>query len=276
MSVITLEELMEAGVHFGHQTKRWNPKMKPYIWGKRNGIYIIDLTQTVPMMERAYEFLKTASAAGKRVVFVGTKKQAADIIAEEAERAGALYVNKRWLGGILTNATVIRGRIARFRELEEMKANGHFERINKKEAAVLNRSLDKLQRSLGGLRDMRGVPEIMVVVDQVREANAVTEAQKAGLQTICLLDTNCDPSLCNYNIPGNDDAIKAIRLIMSKLADAILEGKALKDKQAAAKKDEQPGAPVERVLVAPGAPAVAATEEAPAAAEASAEAPTAE
>jgi small subunit ribosomal protein S2 len=237
MPVCTLEELMEAGVHFGHQTKRWNPRMKPYIWGKRNGIYIIDLTQTVPMLERAYEHLKAMSAAGKRIVFVGTKKQAADIIVEEANRCGALYVNKRWLGGTLTNVTVIRARIARYRELEEMKRNGYLERVGKKEAAMLNRQLDKLDRTLGGLKEMRGVPEVLVVVDQKRELNAVQEAAKAGVQTICLLDTNCDPTLCDFNIPGNDDAIKSIRLVLAKMADAIIEGKALREAQQTSRKD---------------------------------------
>ena len=236
MPAVTLEDLMEAGVHFGHQTKRWNPKMKPYIWGKRNGIYIIDLTKTLPLMEQAYEYLKNASAAGKRVVFVGTKKQASDIIAQEAERSGSLYVNKRWLGGTLTNSNVIRSRINRFRELEDMRNTGHFDRLGKKEAASLNRQLAKLNRTLGGLKDMRGVPDILVIVDQKRELNAVTEAQKAGVSTVCLLDTNCDPTLCDYNIPGNDDAIKAIRLIVGRLADAVLEGKAMRESSLAGRR----------------------------------------
>jgi small subunit ribosomal protein S2 len=237
MSIVTLEELMEAGVHFGHQTKRWNPKMKPFIWGKRNGIYIIDLTKTVPLLEQAYNFVRDQSAIGKRVVFVGTKKQAADIVAEEAARCGAQFVNKRWLGGTLTNAGVIRTRINRYRELEEMEANGYFDKLGKKEAAVMRRQLAKFHRALGGLKDMRGAPDLLVVVDQKRELNAVMEAQKAGVPVVCLLDTNCDPSLCEYNIPGNDDAIKALRLILGKLADAVIEGRSMREKNVASRKD---------------------------------------
>ncbi|MCS6267061.1 MAG: 30S ribosomal protein S2 [Vampirovibrio sp.] len=238
MPAITLEELMEAGVHFGHQTNRWNPKMKPYIWGKRNGIYIIDLTQTVPLFEQAYEFVKQQSALGKKILFVGSKKQAHDIVASEADRVGALYVNKRWLGGTLTNAAVVKTRIARLRELEDMEANGQFEKVGKKEAAVHRRSLAKLTRSLGGLKDFRGELGAMVVIDQKKELNAVLEAKKAGVPTICLLDTNADPSLCQFNVPGNDDALKAVHLIVTRLAEAVLEGKALREAQIAGQKDE--------------------------------------
>lgn len=238
MAVTTLEELMEAGVHFGHQTKRWNPKMKTYIWGKRNGIYIIDLTKTLPLLEQACEHVKNLSAAGKKIIFVGTKKQAADIVVEEANRAGVHYVNKRWLGGTLTNSSVIRSRINHFRELEDMKKNGHFDRVGKKEAAMLNRQLEKLERSLGGLKDLRGNPDLLIIVDQGREINAVTEAHKAGVQTMCLLDTNGDPTLCDFNIPGNDDALKSIRLVVGKLADSIIEGKQLREAQGATKKDD--------------------------------------
>lgn len=232
MPVITLEELMEAGVHFGHQTKRWNPKMKPFIWGKRNGIYIIDLTKTVPLFEQAYEFVKQVSASGKKVVFVGSKKQAADIVEEEANRVGALFVNKRWLGGTLTNSTIIRGRINKFRELQDMEASGHLDRIPKKEAAVLRRQLAKMTRMLGGLKDMRGEPGAVIVVDQKLELNAVHEARKAGVPVICLLDTNADPTLADYCIPGNDDALKAVRLIVGRLADAVVEGKKLREANA--------------------------------------------
>ncbi len=237
MPAITLEELMEAGVHFGHQTNRWNPKMKPFIWGKRNGIYIIDLTQTVPMFERAYEFVKQQSALGKKILFVGSKKQAHDIVASEAERVGALYVNKRWLGGTLTNAAVVKTRIARLRELEDMEANGHFDKVGKKEAAVHRRSLAKLTRSLGGLKEFRGELGAIVVIDQKKELNAVMEAKKAGVPTICLLDTNADPSLCEFNIPGNDDALKAVHLVVTRLAEAVLEGKAIREAHIAGQKD---------------------------------------
>ena len=238
MPAITLEELMEAGVHFGHQANRWNPKMKPYIWGKRNGIYIIDLTQTVPLFEQAYEFVKQQSALGKKILFVGSKKQAHDIVASEADRVGALYVNKRWLGGTLTNAAVVKTRIARLRELEDMEANGYFEKVGKKEAAVHRRSLAKLSRSLGGLKDFRGELGAMVVIDQKKELNAVLEAKKAGVPTICVLDTNADPSLCQFNVPGNDDALKAVHLIVTRLAEAVLEGKAIREAQIAGQKDE--------------------------------------
>lgn len=225
MPVASLEELMEAGVHFGHQTNRWNPKMKPYIWGERNGIYIIDLTQTTQMLDAAYEFLKTAASKGKKIVFVGTKKQATDIVEEEAQRAGVYFINRRWLGGTLTNFEIIRTRINKLRELEEMRDNGHFERLPKKEVAMLLRQLAKLEKTLGGVKDMRGMPDILFIVDPRREALAVEEAQKIGIPIVSIVDTNCDPGAATYAIPGNDDAIRAIRLITTKLADAIIEGR---------------------------------------------------
>lgn len=225
MPVASLEELMEAGVHFGHQTNRWNPKMKPYIWGERNGIYIIDLTQTTQMLEDACEFLKHAASRGKKIVFVGTKKQAAEIVAEEAKRCGAFFINRRWLGGTLTNFEIIRTRINKLRELEEMRDNGHFERLPKKEVAMLTRQLTKLERSLGGIKEMRGMPDVLFVVDQRRESIAVQEAQKTGIPLVCIVDTNCDPNLATYAIPGNDDAIRAIRLIIGKVSEAIIEGR---------------------------------------------------
>lgn len=237
MPAITLEELMEAGVHFGHQTKRWNPKMNVFIWGKRNGIHIIDLTKTVPLFEQAYEFVKQVSASGRKVVFVGSKKQAADIVAEEANRVGALFVNKRWLGGTLTNSSVISTRIKKYRELQEMEASGHMDTVPKKEAAVLRRQLAKMTRMLGGLRDMRGEPGAVIVIDQKAELNAVHEARKAGVPVICLLDTNADPTLADMCIPGNDDAIKAIRLIVGRLADAVEEGKKLREANIAGQRD---------------------------------------
>ncbi len=225
MPVASLEELMEAGVHFGHQTNRWNPKMKPYIWGERNGIYIIDLTQTTQMLEEACEFIKHAASRGKKIVFVGTKKQAAEIVAEEAKRCGAFYINRRWLGGTLTNFEIIRTRINKLRELEEMRDNGHFKRLPKKEVAVLTRQLTKLERSLGGIKEMRGMPDVLFIVDQRRESIAVQEAQKTGIPIVCIVDTNCDPNLATYAIPGNDDAIRAIRLITGKVSEAIIEGR---------------------------------------------------
>ncbi len=229
MPVASLQELLEAGVHFGHQVHRWNPKMKPYIWGERNGIYIIDLTKTAQLLDEAYEFMKSAAAQGKKIVFVGTKKQAADIIAEEAQRCGAFYINRRWLGGTLTNFETIRTRINKLRELEEMRDNGHFDRIGKKEVAVLTRQLNKLERSLGGVKDMRGMPDVLFIIDQKRELLAVQEANKTGIPIVGVVDTNCNPEAINYVIPGNDDATRAIRLVTSKMADAILEGTAMRE-----------------------------------------------
>jgi small subunit ribosomal protein S2 len=225
MPVASLEELLEAGVHFGHQTKRWNPKMKPFIWGERNGIYIIDLTKTTQLLDEAFEFVKQAAGQSKKIVFVGTKKQAADIVEEEAKRCGAFFINKRWLGGTLTNFETIRTRINKLRELEDMRDNGHFDRLPKKEVAVLTRQLNKLERSLGGIKEMRGMPDLLFVVDQKRELIAVQEANKAGIPVVGIVDTNCDPGAIDYVIPGNDDAIRAIKLITSKMADAVLEGK---------------------------------------------------
>jgi len=225
MPVASLQELLEAGVHFGHQTKRWNPKMKPYIWGERNGIYIIDLTQTSKLLDDAYQAVKKAAAQGKKIVFVGTKKQATDIIQEEADRCGAYYINRRWLGGTLTNFETIRTRITKLRELEDMQASGHFDRLPKKEVAVLTRQLQKLQKTLGGMRDMRGMPDMIFVVDQKRELNAILEATKANIPIVAVVDTNCDPQKVDYVIPGNDDAIRSIRLLTRLMADAIIEGK---------------------------------------------------
>ncbi|MEB3287158.1 MAG: 30S ribosomal protein S2 [Vampirovibrionales bacterium] len=229
MSVATLQELLEAGVHFGHQVHRWNPKMKPYIWGERNGIYIIDLTKTSQKLDEAYNFMKTAASQGKKIVFVGTKKQAADIVEAEATRCGAHYINRRWLGGTLTNFETIRTRINKLRELEEMRDNGHFERLGKKEAAVLTRQLNKLDRMLGGVKDMRGMPDILFIVDQRREAIAIQEANKAKVQVVAIVDTNCSPESIGYVIPGNDDASRSIRLLTSKMADAILEGNSVRE-----------------------------------------------
>lgn len=229
MPVASLQELLEAGVHFGHQVHRWNPKMKPYIWGERNGIYIIDLTKTSQLLDEAYEFMKKAASQGKKIVFVGTKRQASDIVAEEAKRCGAFYVNKRWLGGTLTNFETIRTRINKLRELEEMRDNGHFDRLGKKEVAVLTRMLNKLERSLGGIKDMRGMPDVLFVIDQRRELIAVQEASRTGIPIVGIVDTNCSPEAIDYVIPGNDDATRSIRLITHMMAEAIIEGSAARE-----------------------------------------------
>jgi small subunit ribosomal protein S2 len=225
LAAATMRQLLEAGVHFGHQTRRWNPKMRPYIYGERNGIYIIDLEQTQRALDKACEYMRKAASDRKNIVFVGTKKQAAEIIEEEAKRCGVHYVSRRWLGGMLTNFETIRLRINRLKELEEMRDTGEFYRRPKKEVAVLNRELSKLEKSLGGLKAMRGKPDILFVIDQKREEIAVLEAQKMGVTIVGIIDTNCDPDGINYVIPGNDDSIRSIKLITAALADAILEGK---------------------------------------------------
>ncbi len=232
MPVASIIELLEAGVHFGHQTQFWNPKMKPYIYGARNGIYILDLRKTSDLLDAAYELVRDYAAKNKNILFVGTKKQAADVVAEEAKRSGAYYVNRRWLGGMLTNFETIRGRINKLRELEEFIESGHAEKLPKKEQAQLNRQLQKLSKTLGGIKEMRGLPDLIFVVDQKREDIAIAEANKLNIPVICLADTNADPSGINYVIPGNDDAIRSIKLIVSKLADAVLEGKQLKENNA--------------------------------------------
>jgi small subunit ribosomal protein S2 len=229
MPVASLQELLEAGVHFGHQVHRWNPKMKPYIWGERNGIYIIDLTKTSQLLDEAYEFMRKAASQGKKIVFVGTKRQATDIVEEEAKRCGAFFISNRWLGGTLTNFETIRTRINKLRELEEMRDNGHFDRLGKKEVAVLTRQLNKLERSLGGIKEMRGMPDVLFVIDQRRELIAVQEAAKIGIPIVGIIDTNCSPENINYVIPGNDDATRSIRLITRKISDAILEGMASRE-----------------------------------------------
>jgi len=235
MSTASLIELLEAGVHFGHQTQHWNPKMKPYIYGARNGIYILDLRKTSDLLDAAYEAVKEYAAKGRNVLFVGTKKQAAEVVAEEAKRVGAYYINRRWLGGMLTNFETIRGRVNKLRELEDFMASGHAEKLPKKEQAQLNRQLAKLSKTLGGIKEMRGLPDIIFVVDQAKEDIAIAEANKLNIPVICLADTNANPEGINYVIPGNDDAIRAIKLITSKLADAVQEGKTLKANNATKK-----------------------------------------
>lgn len=233
MSVASMIELLEAGVHFGHQTQRWNPKMKPYIYGARNGIYVLDLRKTTDLLDKAYEVVREFSARNKNILFVGTKKQATDVVVEEANRAGVYYINRRWLGGLLTNFETIRSRVNKLRELEEFISSGHVERLPKKEVAQLQRQLNKLSKILGGIKEMRGLPDLIFIVDQQKELIAIQEANKLNIPVICLADTNANPEGINYIIPGNDDAIRSIKLIASKLADAVLEGKQLRENKAA-------------------------------------------
>lgn len=232
MPTASMIELLEAGVHFGHQTQRWNPKMRPYIYGARNGIYVIDLRKTTDLLDEAYNLVRDFAAKGKNVLFVGTKKQAAEVVAEEAKRSGAYYINRRWLGGMLTNFETIRGRVNKLKEMEEFINNGYIDKLPKKEVAQMNRQLAKLSKTLGGIKDMRGLPELIFVVDQAKEEIAIKEANKLGIPVICLADTNANPDGINYIIPGNDDAIRSIKLITSKLADAVLEGKQLRENKA--------------------------------------------
>ncbi len=224
MAVVSLAQMMESGVHFGHQTRRWNPKMAPYIFTARNGVHIIDLVQTAQLMDDAYGYMRTASEQGKRFLFVGTKRQAAGIIAQEASRCGASYINQRWLGGMLTNWTTIKGRVDRLKDLERREDSGALDMLPKKEASVLRREMAKLQKYLGGIKNMRKIPDIVVVVDQRREYNAMLECQKLNIPIVSLLDTNCDPDIVDVPIPANDDAIRSVKLILGKLADAIYEG----------------------------------------------------
>ena len=232
MSTASLIELLEAGVHFGHQTQHWNPKMKPYIYGARNGIYVIDLRKTTDLLDAAYAAVRDFAARGKNVLFVGTKKQAADVVAEEAKRAGAYYINRRWLGGMLTNFETIRSRVNKLRELEDFIASGHIEKLPKKEVAQINRQVAKLSKTLGGIKEMRGLPDIIFIVDQQKELIAIKEANKLNIPVICLADTNANPEGIDYIIPGNDDAIRSVKLIVSRLADAVLEGKQLRENNA--------------------------------------------
>ncbi len=225
MAVVSMKQLLEAGVHFGHQTRRWNPKMAPYIFTERNGIYIIDLQKTVRKLEEAYMFVRDLSAEGKSVLFVGTKKQAQDSIREEATRAGAHYVNARWLGGMMTNFNTIRGRIARLTQLKKMEEDGTFDLLPKKEVIKLRHEIEKLEKFLGGIKDMEKLPGALFIVDPRKEKIAVAEARKLGIPIVAIVDTNCDPDEVDYVIPGNDDAIRAVKLIASTMANAIIEGR---------------------------------------------------
>lgn len=225
MSVISMKQLLEAGVHFGHQTRRWNPKMKEYIFTERNGIYIIDLQMTVKKIEEAYAFVSGLAADGKTILFVGTKKQAQESIEQEAKRCDMYYVNQRWLGGMLTNFKTIQSRIAKLKKIDQMEADGDFDLLPKKEVIGLKGEREKLERNLGGIREMKRLPSALFIVDPRKEHIAVAEARALNIPIVAIIDTNCDPDEVTYPIPGNDDAIRAIKLITAKIADAILEGK---------------------------------------------------
>ncbi|EAZ83814.1 30S ribosomal protein S2 [Lysinibacillus sp. FSL K6-0057] len=225
MSVISMKQLLEAGVHFGHQTRRWNPKMKKYIFVERNGIYIIDLQKTVKKLEEAYDFMRQVGQDGGKVLFVGTKKQAQEAIKDEAERSGNYYINQRWLGGTLTNFGTIQKRVARMKQIEKMEEEGTFEVLPKKEVIQLKKEHERLIKFLGGIRDMHDLPDVMFVVDPRKERIAVAEARKLNIPLVGIVDTNCDPDEIDYVIPANDDAIRAVKLLTAKMADALIESK---------------------------------------------------
>jgi small subunit ribosomal protein S2 len=243
---ISMKELLEAGVHFGHQTRRWNPKMKPYIFGSRNGIHIIDLQKTVSLFATAYDFLVRTVADGYPVLFVGTKKQAHDAVVEESERCGMFFVVNRWLGGTLTNFQTIRKSVSRLKELDNMKNDGSISRYNKKEAMRLEKELVKLEKNLGGIKNMDELPGAVFIVDPKKEHIAVQETRKLGIPLVAIADTNCDPDDIDYIIPGNDDAIRAIRLICSKMADACIEGHNLAEEKLRAEADQEKEAETEK------------------------------
>ena len=225
MSVISMKQLLEAGVHFGHQTRRWNPKMKEYIFTERNGIYIIDLQKTVKKIDEAYYFIRDLAMEGGSVLFVGTKKQAQESIEQEAKRCEMFYVNQRWLGGMLTNFKTIQSRISKLRKIEKMEADGDFDLLPKKEVIQLKAEQEKLEKNLGGIKEMKKLPSAKFVVDPRKEHIAILEAKALGIPVVAIVDTNCDPDEADYPIPGNDDAIRAVKLIASKIADAVLEGR---------------------------------------------------
>ena len=245
MAALTMKELLEAGVHFGHQTKRWNPKMQKYIFGERNGIYIIDLQKTLKKFREAYASVRDLAAGCGTMLFVGTKKQAQETVFEEATRCGMFYVNQRWLGGTLTNFATIRKSIARLKKLEEMKETGEFERVSKKEALELDREREKLEKALIGIKAMEQLPSSVFIVDPRKEKIAVAEAQRLGIPIVAIVDTNCDPTGIDYPIPGNDDAIRAVRLLTGRIADAINEGRGTLAKDEAEAAPEAEAEPVE-------------------------------
>ena len=236
--VISMRELLEAGVHFGHQTSRWNPKMRQYIFGARNGIYIIDLQQSVPLFEKAYQFVLDTVSRGEKVLFVGTKKQAQDAIHEEALRCGQFFVNSRWLGGTLTNYRTIKASIERLRDIDKMEADGTFERLLKKEVLNLTRERAKLEKNLGGIKDMTKLPGALFVIDTKKEHIAVAEARKLGIPIVAVVDTNCDPDDINHIIPGNDDAMRSIRIFTQKIAEACIEGEAIYQRTLSAQRED--------------------------------------
>ena len=241
MSVISMKQLLEAGVHFGHQTRRWNPKMAPYIYTDRNGIHIIDLQKSVGKVDEAYEAVKSIAANGGTILFVGTKKQAQDSVKSEAERCGMFYVNERWLGGMLTNFKTIQSRIKKLKSIEKMQEDGTFDVLPKKEVALLTKELEKLQKNLGGIADMKKIPDAIFVVDPKKERICVQEAHSLNIPLIGIADTNCDPDELDYVIPGNDDAIRAVKLIVSKMADAVIEanqGESMAEESAEADAEE--------------------------------------
>ena len=225
MAVVSMKQLLEAGVHFGHQTRRWNPKMAPYIYTERNGIYIIDLQKTAKKLEEAYNFVRETSANGGQILFVGTKKQAQDAIREEAIRCGGYYVNARWLGGMMTNFRTMRTRIDRLAQLRKMEEDGTFAMLPKKEVTKLQGEIEKLEKYLGGVKEMKKIPAALFIVDPRKERNAIAEAKKLNIPVVAIVDTNCDPDEIDYVIPGNDDAIRAIRLIAATMANAAIEGR---------------------------------------------------
>jgi small subunit ribosomal protein S2 len=280
MAVVTMRQLLEAGVHFGHQTRRWNPKMKRFIFGERNGIYIIDLTQTLHRVDLAYSFVRDMVANGGSVLFVGTKKQSQDPIARAAELCGMPYVNERWLGGMLTNFTTIAGRVKKMQEYERMKSAGDFEAMPKKEALILSRELEKLERNLGGIRDMTRLPDAVFIIDIKKEHIAVSEANKMGIPIVAVVDTNCDPDQVQFPIPGNDDAIRSGTLMCRVMSEAVAEGRFVASKRSAMAYAVQPlqaapaGAPAAAAAPAPARPRPPRPEQAPAAPAAPADAAT--
>ncbi len=243
MAVVSMKQLLEAGVHFGHQTRRWNPKMASYIYTERNGIYIIDLQKTVKKLEEAYNFVRDLAASGETLLFVGTKKQAQEAIKEEAERVGMYYVNARWLGGMLTNFKTMRTRVERLNQLHKMQEDGTFAMLPKKEVAKLNLEIEKLEKYLGGVKNMKKLPGALFIVDPRKERNAIAEARKLHIPIVAIVDTNCDPDEIDYVIPGNDDAIRAIKLISATMANAVQEGKQGEDTAEAAPAEEAAPAP---------------------------------
>nr|YP_009393307.1 ribosomal protein S2 [Symphyocladiella dendroidea]ARW61869.1 ribosomal protein S2 [Symphyocladiella dendroidea] len=227
MSIVSLEELLEAGVHFGHQSRRWNPKMFPYIYTERNGIHIIDLVQTAQLLNDACDFIKRSSQQGKTFLFLGTKRQAAGIVSREAIRSNSFYINQRWLGGMLTNWVTIKARVERLNQLEQKDSDGLIDNLPKKEASIVRKELDRLRKHLNGIKEMQKLPDLVIIVDQKKEITAIQECIKLGIPTICMLDTNCNPEIVDVPIAANDDAIRSIKLVLSKIADSILEGRVL-------------------------------------------------